>query len=415
MINLKQGVKHMNKIKGSVFFSVFVAMLGLMLLAPITPSLIRELGLKEIHSGILISTGSIMMAVMAPIWGNISDAKGRKPVILIGFIGMSISTLLLTITFYCGLNHWINGGLLLGLMIAARSLVGIFIPAILSSSQAYMGDVTEGKERGSGMAIISAANGLGIVIGPAIAGIFTLIGLLWPLYFGIVIAVVALAVTLLLMPATKPAIQKGAVKVSPFQSGLRLYLLAALVTMIGIVTIQVVGGFYLQDQLHLPSDQLARIVSFGLMLTGMAMLISQIVQSKWLKWEPRVMILLGSLILVASMLIFLLTTHLPFYNLAFFVFGLGSGFMMTGFMAGASLSVSNEQQGGVAGLVAAMQGISAIIAPILSTTLYQANRYSPMVMIVILTVLLGAMMLVRPRGHRTIDQMNGKETHAGTK
>lgn len=242
----------MNKIKGSVFFSVFVAMLGLMLLAPITPSLIRELGLKEIHSGILISTGSIMMAVMAPIWGNISDAKGRKPVILIGFIGMSISTLLLTITFYCGLNHWINGGLLLGLMIAARSLVGIFIPAILSSSQAYMGDVTEGKERGSGMAIISAANGLGIVIGPAIAGIFTLIGLLWPLYFGIVIAVVALAVTLLLMPATKPAIQKGAVKVSPFQSGLRLYLLAALVTMIGIVTIQVVGGFYLQDQAPSP-------------------------------------------------------------------------------------------------------------------------------------------------------------------
>lgn len=36
--------------------------------------------------------------------------------------------------------------------------------------------------------------------------------------------------------------------------------------------------------------------------------------------------------------------------------------MMTGFMAGASLSVSNELQGGVAGLVAAMQGISAIDA-----------------------------------------------------
>lgn len=68
------------------------------------------------------------------------------------------------------------------------------------------------------------------------------------------------------------------------------------------------------------------------------------------------------------MLLFLLTAHLPFYYLAFFVFGLGSGFMMTGFMAGASLSVQNEQQGGVAGLVAAMQGISAIIAPILSTS-----------------------------------------------
>jgi len=407
----------MNKIKGSVFFSVFVAMLGLMLLAPITPSLIRELGLREIHSGILISAGSIMMAVMAPVWGNISDAKGRKPVILIGFIGLSISTLLLTITFYGGLHHWLSGGLLLFLMIAARSLVGMFIPAVLSSSQAYMGDVTEGKERGSGMAIISAANGLGLVFGPAIAGIFTFMGLLWPLYFGIAISAVAFAVSLLLMPATKPAIQKGAAKTSPFQPGLRLYLLAALVTMIGIVTIQVVGGFYLQDQLGLPSGQLARVVSFGLMFTGSAMLISQIVQSKWLKWEPQPLILLGSLILAASMLLFLLTTQLSFYFLAFFVFGFGSGFMMTGFMAGASLSVSNEQQGGVAGLVTAMQGISAIIAPILSTTLYQANRYIPMAMIAILSALLGGVMLACSRkrpGHGAVNRMEGRKFHAGS-
>lgn len=334
-----------------------------------------------------------MTAVMAPVWGNISDAKGRKPVILIGFIGLSISTLLLTITFYCGLHKWISGGLLLFLMIVTRSLVGMFIPAILSASQAFMGDVTEDKERGSAMAIISAANGLGLIFGPAIAGIFSLVGLLWPLYFGIVITAVALFFTLFLMPATKPIIQRGEMKVSPLQPGLRIYLFVALVTMIGLFTIQVIGGFYLQDQLGLPSDQLAVTVSFGLMFTGLAVLIAQIIQSKWLKWEPRPMVLIGSLILVASMVTFLLTKQLPFYYLAFFVFGLGSGFMMTGFMTGASLSVSNEQQGGVAGLVTAMQGVSAIIAPILSTSLYHANKHIPMGLIVLLATLLSLFML----------------------
>ncbi|HZG17966.1 MAG TPA: MFS transporter, partial [Candidatus Bathyarchaeia archaeon] len=152
------------------------------------------------------------------------------------------------------------------------------------------------------------------------------------------------------------------------------------------------GGFYLQDQLNLSSEKLARIVSFGLMLTGMAMLIAQIVQTKWLKWEPRPMILLGSLILVVSMVVFLLTASLPFYYLAFFLFGTGAGLMMPGFMAGASLSVSNEQQGAAAGLVAAMQGISAIIAPILSTTFYQVDKHIPMVVVAILVVLLGAVM-----------------------
>lgn len=117
------------------------------------------------------------------------------------------------------------------------------------------------------------------------------------------------------------------------------------------------------------------------------------------------------------MLLFLLTAHLPFYYLAFFVFGLGSGFMMTGFMAGTSLSVQNEQQGGVAGLVAAMQGISAIIAPILSTTLYQVNHASPMALIAILTALLGAAMLARYRkrpNHGAVDRMEGQEIHAGS-
>lgn len=81
----------MNRIRGSIFFSVFAAMLGLMLIAPIMPPLIRELGMKESHSGLIISLGSIMMAVMAPVWGRWSDIRGRKPIILIGFIGMSVS------------------------------------------------------------------------------------------------------------------------------------------------------------------------------------------------------------------------------------------------------------------------------------------------------------------------------------
>jgi MFS transporter, DHA1 family, multidrug resistance protein len=62
-------------------------------------------------------------------------------------------------------------------------------------------------------------------------------------------------------------------------------------------------------------------------------------------------------------------------------------------MTGASLSVSNEQQGGVAGLVTAMQGVSAIIAPILSTSLYHANKHIPMGLIVLLATLLSLFML----------------------
>ncbi|MCV9948585.1 MFS transporter [Paenibacillus sp. BT-177] len=388
----------MNRIKGSIFFSVFVAMLGLMLIAPIMPPLIRELGLKESHSGLIILLGSITMALMAPVWGNLSDAKGRKPVILLGFIGMCVSCLLFTLTLFAGLNGWLSGGLLLVLLIVTRGLIGGFIPAVLSSSQAYMGDVTEGEERGSGMAIISAANGLGLVFGPAIAGAFTLIGLLWPLYFGIVIAAVAFVVSLLAIPAAHPVIQQKPARINPLQPGLRMYLFAGLVTMISIVTIQVIGGFYFQDQLGLTSEETARVVSFGLMFSGAAMLIVQIIQMKWLKWQPKPMILLGSLFLIAGMALFLISASLVVYYAAFFMFGIGTGLLMPGFMAGASLSVSQEQQGGAAGLVAAVQGISAIIAPILTTTLYRVDKYIPFMLIAVLVAVMAVIMLgVRKR------------------
>ncbi|KJK31283.1 MFS transporter [Paenibacillus sp. P2(2022)] len=388
----------MNRIKGSIFFSVFVAMLGLMLIAPIMPPLIRELGLRESHSGIIISLGSITMALMAPVWGNLSDAKGRKPVILLGFIGMCVSCLLFTLTLFAGLKGWLSGGLLLVLLIVTRGLIGGFIPAVLSSSQAYMGDVTKGEERGSGMAIISAANGLGLVFGPAIAGAFTLIGLLWPLYFGIVIAAVAFVVSLLAIPAAQPVIQQKPARINPLQPGLRMYLFAGLVTMISIVTIQVIGGFYFQDQLGLTSEETARVVSFGLMFSGAAMLIVQIIQMKWLKWQPKPMILLGSLFLIAGMAFFLISASLALYYAAFFMFGIGTGLLMPGFMAGASLSVSQEQQGGAAGLVAAIQGISAIIAPILTTTLYRVDKHIPFILIAVLVACMAIVMLGVKKG-----------------
>jgi MFS family permease len=369
-----------------------------MLIAPIMPPLIRELGLRESHSGIIISLGSITMALMAPVWGNLSDAKGRKPVILLGFIGMCVSCLLFTLTLFAGLKGWLSGGLLLVLLIVTRGLIGGFIPAVLSSSQAYMGDVTEGEERGSGMAIISAANGLGLVFGPAIAGAFTLIGLLWPLYFGIVIAAVAFVVSLLAIPAAQPVIQQKPARINPLQPGLRMYLFAGLVTMISIVTIQVIGGFYFQDQLGLTSEETARVVSFGLMFSGAAMLIVQIIQMKWLKWQPKPMILLGSLFLIAGMALFLISASLVVYYAAFFMFGIGTGLLMPGFMAGASLSVSQEQQGGAAGLVAAIQGISAIIAPILTTTLYRVDKYIPFILIAVLVACMAIVMLGVKKG-----------------
>ncbi|GEC89300.1 MULTISPECIES: MFS transporter [Brevibacillus] len=383
----------MFRIRFSIFLSVFVAMVGLMIIAPVMPPLIRELGLNEIHSGIIISLGSIAMAVMAPVWGRLSDRRGRKAVIVIGFIGMFVSYVLFTATMYAGLSQLIGGGLLVLLLIMARGLIGMFIPAVPSAAQAYMADVTDEKGRAAGMALIGAANGMGLVLGPAIAGAFALIGLIWPLYIGALLPIVALLVVSFLIPAHKPVIQEKLPKVNPFQKGLTLYLFAGLATMVSIVTLQVVGGFYFQDQLSLTTKETARMISVGLMITGVAMIVTQGLQMRNPKWQPKPLILIGSLLVIISLALFLFFMNLIVYYVAFFLFGIGTGFMMPGFMAGSSLAVGREQQGGVAGLVASVQGISAVIAPILSTSLYQLEKHLPFAVVGVLVILMGMTLL----------------------
>ncbi|MGG4394162.1 MFS transporter [Paenibacillus thiaminolyticus] len=384
----------MTRVRFSIFFSVFVAMVGLMIIAPVMPPLIRELGLSETHSGLIISLGSVAMAVMAPVWGRWSDVRGRKPVILIGFLGMFISYVLFTATIYAGLSQLISGGLLVALLIVARGLVGLFIPAVPSAAQAYMADITDEQGRSAGMAMIGAANGMGLVLGPAIAGAFALISLIWPLYIGALLPLIAIVVALLLIPAHKVKIQAKPPKLNPFQPGLRLYLFAGLATMLSIVTLQVVGGFYFQDQLSMTTQETARMLSMGLMVSGVAMIVTQGLQMKKPKWQPKPLILVGSALLILSMLLFLFVISLVSFYAAFFLFGVGAGLMMPGFMSGSSLAVAPEQQGGVAGLVGSVSGISAVIAPIVSTSLYKLDKHLPFAAVAALVLLMAITLLV---------------------
>lgn len=135
------------------------------------------------------------------------------------------------------------------------------------------------------------------------------------------------------------------------------------------------------------------MVSFGLMFSGVAMIVTQGIQMKKPEWQPKPLILVGSLLLIVSMALFLFVISLLGFYLAFFLFGVGAGLMMPGFMAGASLAVTREQQGGVAGLVASVQGIAAVFAPLLSTSLYRLDKLFPFAFVAMFVLLMAVTLL----------------------
>src|SRR5262245_16513421 len=95
-----------------------------------------------------------MQFLFAPMWGRISDRRGRKPVLAWTLAGNAVSYALFAVARD------------LPTLFVARALSGFFA-ANISTAQAYMADITTPERRTRAMGLIGMAFGLGFVLGPA--------------------------------------------------------------------------------------------------------------------------------------------------------------------------------------------------------------------------------------------------------
>jgi MFS family permease len=386
----------MKGIKSTIFVSIALSVLASTIILPIIAPLIRELHLSVGEGGWMISIGSIATAVTAAAWGTASDRVGRKLIMLLGFAGLFASYVLYTATIWSGLVATLSGSTLFLLLAATRGLVGGFLPAASAGAQALMADHTRDDERSAGMAIIGAANGVGLVVGPALGGLLALYGLIWPLVLATVLCLVAFFVILVTVPAAPAGARAKVAAVNPFAPALLPWLLAGVLTMFAIVTMQISGSFYFQEKLGLSIAETGPKLAIALTLVGVALFATQILQVKVLQWPARRMILAGALFWVSGLLALLLTATIAAYFFSYALLGIGAGLLMPGYMAGASLAVPSDRQGGVAGLSAASQGIGFILGPVASTMLYEIDPSLPLWGLLGLMALLFVLFAARP-------------------
>lgn len=145
------------KIVAALFLIVFVGMMGTSLLAPLIPFYAARLGLSPEYITVIIGLYALCQFAAAPVWGQISDRMGRKPVLLMTSAGSCVAFALLGLAD----QVW--------LLVAARMLGGI-CAGNLATAYAYVTDITTPENRASGMGKVGAAFGLGFILGPAIGG-----------------------------------------------------------------------------------------------------------------------------------------------------------------------------------------------------------------------------------------------------
>lgn len=142
-----------------LFISVFAAMLGLGIIAPLMPIYAKSLGATGIWLGIIFSGYSLSRAIFMPIIGKLSDRKGRKGFITSGLLLYSVISLAYIVA---GNVYYLT---------TVRLIHGLVSAMVIPVAMAYIGEIAEKGKEGRYMGTFNMALLLGMGSGPFLGGL----------------------------------------------------------------------------------------------------------------------------------------------------------------------------------------------------------------------------------------------------
>ena len=149
----------LNRVFPILAISIFSVMLGSGIVIPLLPLYAESLGANGFWLGIIFSSYPISRILTTPIFGRISDSRGRKLFISIGLCTYGIISF--GFIFANTVSH----------LVLIRLLQGVAGALILPIAQAYVGDISPPGEEGKWMGYANAAFFSGFGFGPLMGGV----------------------------------------------------------------------------------------------------------------------------------------------------------------------------------------------------------------------------------------------------
>ncbi len=355
-----------------VFLTALIDSIGFGIILPVTPALLMEvtgedLSASAIYGGWLMFSFAIMQFIFMPVLGNLSDAYGRKPILLGSLFVLSINYLIM------GLAQSLI------LLVIGRLISGIG-SATFSTCNAYIADSTSVEERAQYFGLMGAAFGLGFVIGPVIGGFLGEFGPRTPFFVTSALVFCNLLLGLLVLPESLAPDNRR-----PFEPG-RANPFSALKQISQFrIAFGIIGVMFLYNMGHhvLPAiwsfwgierfDWSPKEIGYSLAFVGILMVFSQgylirvAVPALGLKWAA----ILG---LTFNMIAFVGYAWAPTVLAAYLFLAVGA----LGGLAGpalngiASSQVGPDQQGELQGAMGSMMSLTSILSPPMMTLTFGA-------------------------------------------
>jgi MFS transporter, DHA1 family, tetracycline resistance protein len=197
-----------------ILVTIIIDMLGIGLIVPILPKLIEQMSGGTVSDaayfyGLITAVYALAQFVFSPVLGSLSDAYGRRRILLVGQAGLGLDYMIMALAP----NLW--------WLAVARFISGI-LGASISTANAYIADVSTPENRARNFGLMGAAFGIGFVVGPVIGGILGEINLHLPFFFAAGLASINFLFGLFVLPESlKPENRrpfKGFVLNNPFRS-----------------------------------------------------------------------------------------------------------------------------------------------------------------------------------------------------
>jgi DHA1 family tetracycline resistance protein-like MFS transporter len=341
----------------------FVDLVGYSLLLPLLPEIQHRFGLSTAGIGVLLATHAAAALLGAAVLGRMSDRWGRKPVL----VGTSLlaAEALLVLGFAQDLP----------MLLLARFASGFAAGNIVVCEAARADLRGDRAEKASGMATMVGSYGLGLLVGPLLAGVFAPTIAL-PANIAAVMAVAALAAVIGLMTEPTPAAEgerlSAGLHLGELMHALRAPRVGPLLWVrfwygFAVAVFQSVITLYLVRRFGLTTSQQGWILAYA----GLAVLAVESLAVRRMAMAKRKRLLLEWSILASAALLFVWPLAPDVRVLAAVVGPLAAsiGLVTTDVAALLSKSVPEEDIGMTLGLASSAEGVARVFAPVIGTLL----------------------------------------------
>jgi DHA1 family tetracycline resistance protein-like MFS transporter len=353
-----------------VAITVLIDTIGFGLVIPVLPTLLLQLGAPSLSAaaitgGWLTFTYAVTQFLCAPVLGNLSDRFGRRPVLLFAVGALGIDYLVMG---FAPTISWLFVG---------RAIAGI-AGASFTPAYACVADISPPERRAQNFGLVSAAFGIGFILGPALGGLLGSLGPRAPFFAAAALSLLNFVYGTFVLPETLPAERRRPFdwrRANPVGTLLQVRRRPAVAGILGALFLWMVAHQVMPSTWTFFTKYRfgwsAAVIGASFALAGTVMAVSQATLVRVLvpRFGERRTALLGIAVACMGYLGYATATHgwMMFAWLGTWFFGAA---VMPSTNALMSQRVPPDAQGELQGAVASLFSLSSIVGPPLHTQLF---------------------------------------------